>query len=62
MELNIEEKKAQLEKEIQQLNVQLQQLNQAAQQTSVAILKKTGALDMLNELEKGQGDETSGKG
>ena len=50
MELNVKEQTEKLEAEIKELQAQLQQVEQAKNNVVAAILKKQGALELLNSL------------
>lgn len=50
MELNVKEQTEKLQAEIGQLQAQLQQVEQARNKLTAAILKKAGALELLQGL------------
>ncbi len=58
MELNVKEQTEKLQGEITQLQAQLQQVEQARNNVIIAIAKKSGALELLQNL---NGDKPDGK-
>lgn len=56
MEIDIKEQSEKLQNELNQLQVQLQQIEQVRNNTINAILKTSGAIELLQKLEKEKKD------